>query len=165
VAVLGIGISLAACSSGSPSKQSGGSGGATSTTSTTADLTAAASAAYGAAYNTMQTADNAGIDQQNSSDQSTQIAGINARVQVRQTFDTAIQAIQFPTSAQTDAKAVLSADVALETALGDLSVNVNDTANYNSVFQTVSTDLSAFAAADAALSSDLGLTNVTTTTG
>ncbi len=113
----------------------------------------------------MINAENPDITNQNSNDPTTSAAGINGRVQVRQTFDAALKTIQFPASAQADAQKVLSADAALESALGQLAANVGDISNYNSIFATVNTEESAFAAADAALSSDLGVTSVTTTTG
>ncbi len=161
--LLGLGL-LALASAACSSKTSGGSSGG-SASPTTSNPTAAATSAYVTAYNTMINAENPDITNQNSNDPTTSAAGINGRVQVRQTFDAALKTIQFPASAQADAQKVLSADAALESALGQLAANVGDISNYNSIFATVNTEESAFAAADAALSSDLGVTSVTTTTG
>lgn len=137
----------------------------TSSTPTT-DLTAAASTAYATAFNTMIDAVNADIPGQNAA--STNPAGattaINNEVTARQTFDTAVQAISFPSSAQSDAQSVLNTDAALEQALGTLAVNTGDIGNYNSVFDTVTPADNAFTAANAALESDLGLSSVTPTT-
>jgi hypothetical protein len=141
--------------------------GAAPSTTTTTDPTAAAAAAYVSAYNSMIGAENPEITAQNAdgSDPTAQSNDINSRITTRQTFDTAVQAITFPNADQADAQKVISADAALENALGQLSANTDDAGNYNSIFATVTTAEAQFAAADAALSSDLGLTSVTTTTG
>jgi hypothetical protein len=107
---------------------------------------------------------NADIPGQNSSDSGTSAAAINNEVTARQTFDTAVQAISFPSSAQSDAQSVLNTDAALEQVLGTLAANTGDVANYNSIFATVQPADSAFTAANAALESDLGLTSVAPTT-
>jgi hypothetical protein len=141
--------------------------GAAPSASTTTDPTAAAAAAYVSAYNSMSGAESPEISAQNAdaSDPTTQTNDINSRIATRQTFDTAVESITFPSAAQADAQKVISADAALEDALGQLSANTDDVGNYNSIFATVTTAEAQFAAADAALSSDLGVTNVTTTTG
>jgi len=141
--------------------------GAAPSASTTTSPTAAAAAAYVSAYNSMIGAEDPEISAQNAdgSDPTAQSNDINSRITTRQTFDTAVQAITFPSAAQADAQKEISADAALEDALGQLSANTGDVGNYNSIFDTVTTAEAQFAAADAALSSDLGVTNVTTTTG
>jgi hypothetical protein len=84
-------------------------------------------------------------------------AAINDMVSLRQTFDTAVAAITFPDADKSDAQAVLSADASLESALGTLAANTDNIPNYNSIFPTTLSAQSAFTAADAALSRDLGL--------
>lgn len=125
----------------------------------TPDLTGAASAAYADAFNTMNTAEAADIPKENSTDPSVSTAGINEGVTLRETFDTAVGAIQFPESMKADVQAVLSADASLESLLGELGANTDNIQNYNSIFTTMTSGEAAFKAADAALSRDLGLTN------
>jgi hypothetical protein len=129
-------------------------------TTTTTDPTAAAAAAYISAYNAMVNAENPEITAENAdgNNSAALTADINNRIATRQTFDTAMQSITFPSSAQSDAQQVTAADAALETALNQLAANTDDTTNYNSVFATVSTAETQFSAADATLSSDLGVT-------
>jgi hypothetical protein len=153
--LLMVGVLTAACSSGTPAA-------ITATTSrastSTTDLTAAAAAAYLTAYNTMSSGLSADIPGQNSSDPTTSTNAINNEVTVLQTFDTAVQGIQLPSSADADAQTVLNADAALESALGTLAVNTNDVSNYNSVFDTVQPDETTATADQTALARDLGLT-------
>ena len=128
-------------------------------TTTTIDLTAVAGTQYVAAFNKMNTAFNAQIPAQNraSTDPSGATTAINAEIRAQRTFDSTVQDIAFPTSDQADARGVLTADAALESAEGTLSVNTDDIANYNSVFDTVTPVQNAFDAANTALSNDLGL--------
>jgi hypothetical protein len=121
-------------------------------------LTASANAAYLTAFNTMSSGLNADIPAQNGSDPTAATTAINNEVTVLQTFDSAIQAIQFPSSDQTDVQTVLTADTALETALGTLAVNTGDVTNYNAIFDTVQPDQTAATAAQDALGRDVGLT-------
>lgn len=155
--LLTVAITTAACGGGKPSASH-------STTTTgappsTTDLTATASAAYASAFNTMESGLNAQIPAQNAADTdpSGATTAINTEVTVLQTFDTAIEAIQFPPADQSDVQAVLNADAAWEQGLGTLAVNTNDTANYNSVFDTVQPEQTAATAAQDALGRDLGL--------
>jgi hypothetical protein len=143
--------------------QPGGGGVADSTTSTI-DPTVAASTAYVAAYNTMNTGENAQVAIQNGTDPTATGAAINQRITLRQTFDQAVKAITFPSNATSDASKVLTADASLESSLGTLSANTSDTANYNQIFVTVTQDEATFAAADTALANDLGLTTTTPST-
>lgn len=150
-----LGIALAGCATGSTVNPSTSTPG--SSTSTT-NLTSTAGAAYQTAFNTMNTAFNADIPAQNGSDPTAMAAAINNEVTVMQTFDTAVQAIQFPTGDQADVQTLLNADTALEGALGTLAANTNSTANYNAIFDTVQPDQTAATAAQHALARDLGLT-------
>ena len=154
--LVGLGI-LAGCSSGSATPQSAPA--PPTTTTTTIDPTVAAGASYVSAFNTMNTASNDGITKQNTinSDPAGATAGINEQISARQAFDTAVTAIVFPSAAQSDAQQVLSADAALEQALGTLAVNTDNIANFNSVFATVTPAQNVFTSANAALSNDLGL--------
>lgn len=147
----------AASATSSGNSGNSGSGNSGNSGNSDAAVTAAASAAYIKAYNTMLPALNAGISNQNSSDSSTQTAGINAEIAAYQTFSSAINSITFPTSAQTDAQHVLSAEASLVTVLGTLSVNTGNTGNYNQVFDTVTPALTAFTSACTALQNDIGV--------
>jgi hypothetical protein len=102
-------------------------------------------------------ADNAAIAEENSSDPSTSTAGWNARLAARQTYDKAVQGINFPSSFASDAQGVDSADVALESIMGTISVNTNDVTNYNALFAQEQTAEAAFQSAQSKLSNDLGL--------
>jgi hypothetical protein len=104
-------------------------------------------------------AENLDITKQNSSDPTTSAAGINARLQLHQRFDTSIEAISFPKGAQRDVQAVLSAHGALENALGDLAANVGSVDNYNSIFSTVRPAEGNLASAITALNHDIGVSN------
>ena len=150
-----------------PSTGSANSGGGSSSASATTDPTAAASAAYVSAYNAMVNAENPEITAQNADggNPTALTTDLNNRISTRQTFDTAVQQITFPSSAQSDAQQVIAADAALENALGQLSANTNDTSNYNSVFASVTTAENQFAAADSALSTDLGVTTSPSSSG
>ena len=115
-------LAVAGCG-GSTSAPGGGTH--TSSRTATADLKAAAATAYASAFNTMIDAVNVDVPKQNKvgTDPTGAAAAINDEVTVRQTFDTAVSAITFPSSDQADAQAVLSADAALEGAvLGTLAV-------------------------------------------
>jgi hypothetical protein len=149
-------VATAGCGSGSTS------GSKTSTSpAASADLTATASAAYAAAFNIMNSAVNADIPKQNkaATDPTGAAAAISDEVSARQTFDSSVSAITFPTADAADVQAVISADAALENALGTLSANTDNIPNYNSIFPTVTTAEGSFTAADAALSGKLGLSN------
>jgi hypothetical protein len=151
---------LAACgSTAGPGSSTAATPTPTPAPTATVDLTAAASSAYAAAYNTMNSGVNADIPKQNkaSTDPAGATAAINDMVSLRQTFDTAVAAITFPDADKSDAQAVLSADASLESALGTLAANTDNIPNYNSIFPTTLSAQSAFTAADAALSRDLGL--------
>lgn len=100
---------------------------------------------------------NKDIPAQNGGNPTAMTKAINNQVSARQRFDTKVAAITFPTSAQADARNVITTDAALESTLGTLAVNTADTSNYNAVFATVTPADNAFTAADTALSSDLGL--------
>jgi hypothetical protein len=125
-------------------------------TTTTTDPTAAAAAAYVTAYNALGAAVNPGVVQQNSGDAATETTGINAQVAGYQAFDSALQAITWPSNAQSDAQAVLNADSALENALATLALNTGNVNNYNQVFDTVTPAENAQAAAVKALANDVG---------
>lgn len=125
-------------------------------TTTTTDPTAAAGAALVTAYNTMIAAVNPGVAQQNSGDPATETSGINAEVAGYQAFDSALQAISWPSNAQSDAQAVLNADSALENALSTLALNTGNVSNYNQVFDTVTPAENTQVAAIKALANDVG---------
>lgn len=125
-------------------------------TTTTTDPTATAAAAYVTAYNALIAAVNPGVAQQNSGDPTTATTGINAEVAGYQAFDTALQSINWPSSAQSDAQAVLNADSALENALGTLALNTGNVYNYNQVFNTVTPAENTQVAAVKALANDVG---------
>jgi hypothetical protein len=116
-----------------------------------------AGTAYGDAFNKMNTVANAQTAAQNGTDPAATAAAWNAEVAARQAFDTAVGQLNFPDADRADAKQVIQADAALESAEGTLAANTNDVSNYNSVFSTVSTAENAFAAADKTLSNDFGL--------
>jgi hypothetical protein len=121
----------------------------------------AASSDYETAFNAMIATVNAEIPIQNTAQAHPENAAtaITAEVTAYQTFDTAVQAITFPTPDQADAQAVLNADASLESVLGTLSVNTDNISNYNAIFDTVTPAQSASTAADNALGNELGLTS------
>ena len=55
---------------------------------------------------------------------------------MHEAFDAAVSAITFPDAAKSDSEAVLNADTKFVAALGTLSVNTDNIANYNSLFAT-----------------------------
>jgi hypothetical protein len=126
-------------------------------TTTTIDVSAVASTQYLAAFNKMTTAYNAQVPAQNGTDPGAVTAAINAEIRAQQAFDSTVQGITFPTSDEADAQAVLTADAALESAEGTLSVNTDNVDNYNSVFDTVTPARNASNAANTTLGNDLGL--------
>jgi|ERR1700688_1873989 len=132
-------------------------------TAAVSSVTVAAGAAFVPASNTMNKAENLDIPSQNAvdTDPAGASAAINDRVSIHHTFDTTVSAIRFPDCTKADARRVLDADAALERALGTLASNTNDISTYNSLFRIVTPAQSAFAAADTALSGDLGLISVT----
>lgn len=139
-------------------------GGSSSSSSTGAASSASASTAanqYVSAYNTMNNAVNADVAKQNTdgSNPTALTAVIDDQIAARHTFDTAVAAITFPAADGADVKSLIAADVALENDLGTLAANTTDTANYNSVFATVTSAQGAFAAAATTLENDLGLTS------
>jgi len=131
------------------------------TTAPTPDITVL-SAGYLAAYNTMNTADNAAITTDNAAAIGSPelLSGLKAQVADRQAFDTAIVALDTTGFAQaaTDLRAVLGADAALEAALGDQESNYQSVSNYNSSGTTYEAAAGQFTSADALVSQDLGLT-------
>jgi hypothetical protein len=157
IALVIIVVAIVAGSSGANNKSSVASGSST-------DSSATATSTYISAYNTMISADNPDIVSQNSHVPTTSQQGINDRITVHQAFDAAMTAISFPSADQSDALAVIAADGALENALGNLAVNVNNVENYNSAFFSgVSTADNNFASAIAALNSVLGVISTPTT--
>jgi 3-keto-L-gulonate-6-phosphate decarboxylase len=121
---------------------------------TTADPGFAASA-FARAAGLMSQADNADIAKQNSQDEATSIGSIYDRVIVHRTFDQRLQSISFPSSAVADVRTVVSADAALEQALGTLAANRNDINTYSSIFATVVSLQTAFIGALTTLAHDL----------
>jgi hypothetical protein len=118
---------------------------------------AAPKTAYIAAYNTLNPAVNAGITNQNSGVPATVTAGINAEIAAYVAFDTSIAAINFTGQTRSDARRLLSDDVALDNALGTLSVNTNDASSYNQIFPTVTAAVDTVEADQTALNNDLGV--------
>jgi hypothetical protein len=84
-------------------------------------------------YNAMVATDNAEIVQQNSRDQATSIAGIDARINLHTAFDRQVAAIMFPADKQYQQAQVLATDAAFETSLSQLRNNRANIANYNAV--------------------------------
>jgi hypothetical protein len=156
-----IAVVLAACGgstkTGTQSSPAAASSTATSATTSTSSKGAAAMQ-YKTAFNTMTDADNAGIKDQNSSDSSTGSRAIQARINARHAFDSAVRAIAFPSSLRSDVQAVLRADASLELALGILRANVASVSAFNAALPTVKQAVGQFDAANATLGNALGLT-------
>lgn len=134
---------------------------AAATPAPTPDITVL-SAAYLAAYNTMTTADNVAIADENAGTiGSTQLLnGLKAQIADRQTFDAAILALDttgFPQAA-TDLRAVMGADAALESAIGSQESNYQSVVNYNASGNTYDAANGQFKSANALVSQDLSLT-------
>jgi len=132
---------------------------AVATTTPAATPAEIAGNAYVAAFNTMNNVANAQLSAENgvTSDPSASSAAWNAQIAARQAFDSAVENIRFPSADEADAKQVIATDTALESAEGTLAANTDNVVNYNSIFTTVTSAENAFAAADKALSNDLGL--------
>jgi len=162
IGLIGCVLLLVACGASSTGGSSAASSSAPPATATP-DLAAAAATAYSAAFNTLNQGEGVDIPKQNGSDPTVSAAAINDRVRLRQAFDSAVSAITFPSGDQSDARAVLDADSALESALGTLAANTDSVSNYNGIFPTVLSAENAFKSADAAISRDLHLVNTTPT--
>ena len=137
---------------------------AVATTAPAASQADVAGNAYVAAFNKMSDSVNAQTAAENGTDPVATSAAWNAEVAARQAFDSAVGNINFPNADEADAKQVIATDTALESAEGTLAANTDSVFNYNSIFTTVTTAENAFAAADKALSNDLGLTSTTPST-
>jgi hypothetical protein len=165
-------LALAACGSSSKSssvRQATPSTPPTPSTPSTTTTAAAvqgggskhqAAVAYKAAFNTMARVDNKGIDLQNANDPATIEKGIGQRIAARQAFDTAVLAIRFPDADKASAQAVVTADAQFIATLKLLESQASDTSAFNKTFRGPYTqEKAAFKAADAKLSTELGLTH------
>ena len=147
--VLLVSLGLSGCGSSSTSP--------TTTTTSAASLLAKAANTYSAVFNQMIGKTNALLPRVNSPVAATETAGWNATVAAQRVFDARVQSIKFPASLQSDADAVVSADIAAESIEGTLAFNTDNVSNYNSIFNTLTPARAAFEAADATLSHKLGL--------
>ncbi len=110
------------------------------------------------AIDQMVAADNAQIAGWNSGDPATVTSAINATIADHQALDTVITGITFPTGPDTtDAKSVLSADVAYENSLSELAANTSDVGTYNALYNAMVPLESSFSGALSVLAGDFGL--------
>jgi hypothetical protein len=118
-----------------------------------------ASNLYAHYYNVyMVGAFNKGVNEQNSSNSSTESAGINLEIAAINRFDNHIQTIKFPKSDRSALNKVLADDSVLTSLDGTLALNTSDVSNYNSLFDGVQTAQANSIAAIHTLGKDLGLT-------
>jgi hypothetical protein len=105
----------------------------------------------------MYAAFNKGVDEQNSSNPSTETAGINLEIASINRFDNYIQTIKFPKSDKHELNQVLIENSVLTNLDGTLAINTSNVSNYNSLFDGVESAQATSTAAIDLLAKDLGM--------
>lgn len=125
---------------------------------TTSTSRTPAANSYLSAWNTLIASEKAASNEWNGgADAASATAGINADIAADQAFATAVGQITFPSNDQSDATKVLSANTALETTLSALASVTGNPAVFNQEYPQYTAAFTALSAANATLSSDLGL--------